>query len=59
MNAIAAAGDLPVFPLRRGRVEQTRIPNKRHGDRPPVAEGYPQRIFGERHVGNKLVSHQL
>src|SRR5688572_2442237 len=38
MNSVAAAGNLPMSPLFRRGIRQSRKPDERHGDRPTVHE---------------------
>jgi len=58
MNAVAAPGDSPILPLRRGGVEQSRIPSQWHGDPPPIPQGNGQLIARAFHICEALVSCQ-
>ena len=55
MNSIAVAGNFPVVALRRGGVEQPRIPDERHGDDAAVAQAHADGVVGELDFQHALV----
>jgi len=55
VDSISAAGDLPTGTLRRGCVQEARVPCERHRDRASIHQVHRQRILGEPHVCHSFI----
>src|SRR5450755_2813872 len=55
MNPVAATSNFPILALRVRGVQKARIPNERHTDNAPVAQGYAQRVVAECNVEHALI----
>src|ERR671912_1879674 len=58
VDAVTAAGDPPILPLRFGGVEQPRVPDERYAYRPSVHQSDGQRILRDLDVFHTLVSRR-
>ena len=57
MDAVAPAGQLPVRPLVRRRVQEPRIKGQRHRDRPAIGEGDDHAVVGAIYVRDASLRH--
>src|SRR5260370_41750054 len=58
MNAVSAAGNLPIPKLLRRGVEKSRIPGQGHRDGASILQGNAERVIRKTHSSNPFVSLQ-
>src|ERR1035438_3590829 len=55
MDSVAAAGNFRSVALRNCRVQQSRIPDERHGDDAAVAQAHADGVVGELDLQHALI----